>query len=418
MALEEHAGYQISYGITCSSNGTHSSTCNSMAIQMANSSNTTVNSAWNCAANTQFTSASIFGVFTNENDSFMSTFNSVRNYIVKLIIFACLYGIFIIIHDWTLIAYTKEVNNLSFYPQTTDDFRLTNCCMKLAHCCGLFAAPLILYLLLDVIYMMIIYPFKHFILSKLFKCEETHKINGISYVSAAWVGFSRTMMTFATGVFITTASHGFVTAIPPLDPKLCSCQCNYILNPTDFWILFFVTLIFIINNLIFLKSWVSETVHGQYYLYLIRYKLPIQRADSMNVDDITGTIINQSINLDVDRHHGSGYQLMNNELQADLMAKDSNAYIHCTVQKNNEPSRQGKIRISLVFRAAFVGLASCFYAYAVADALYVVGDTNCYSYSFTLTRTIGIIGFFGSCLVCCIPCVSIVQILDRKYTDA
>ena len=80
MMIKKSTGFQISDGIGCRIlyNGSFSSTCNSMAIEMANlssnpsifnSSNITIYPEWNCAAHTQFTSASIFSLFTNTDDS-------------------------------------------------------------------------------------------------------------------------------------------------------------------------------------------------------------------------------------------------------------------------------------------------------------------------------------------------------------
>eukprot|EP01083_Nonionella_stella_P004296 12419_1 len=316
--------YQVIKGISCTKPSSNtmwsgveaSSTCNSMAVQIANLSfnSTTIplNPSWDCTVNVEFKANPFWAIFTNSGHSFTSTFSSVRLYIWAVILFAILYGLFVIIHDATLIYNAKQLKKVTFYPQTEDEYRLrklfVDTCRRVEHTLESFTtngffrcffavispiAMLIAYVVrlalvtLDITYMMVFYPIKSLVHRPL------HAINGFSYVSAAWTGLARTLMVNATLFLLVKSSYGFTTDITSLDPDVCRCQCEYVLRSTDFWVLMFVSVVFCVVNLPFLKSWVSETVHDQHYLYLISYKLSFHHAYAINSKDPTGSMMQE-----------------------------------------------------------------------------------------------------------------------------
>ena len=281
-------------GITCIPTHIHPdyTYCNEITDEMSDMA--TNNDDWRCELYTDYSDASLF-------ESFIFTFSSFTIYFIVLITFVLFYGIFSIIHDWTLVKNKHNLDILSFFPdhQTWQDFRISYFIWKFAShcfcdccCCHIlwvliFVWPILIGFALDMLYPHILWP----IVAMLRSSHQKHKIHTIRYISAWWVGLSLFIMNSGTTTQIAHISSGFSFDIPSKDTSQCRCFCNYIFPESDYYKLLLTTFTFAALTMNFLYSWTMETFYAKHYLYLIKYSLPIEQAHKINPDNCTGSMM-------------------------------------------------------------------------------------------------------------------------------
>eukprot|EP01084_Bolivina_argentea_P189681 326152_1 len=62
----------------------------------------------------------------------------------------------------------------------------------------------------------------------------------------------------------------------------------------------------------FLFSWTMETFHGNHFLYLIKYSLPIEQADRINPGECTGSM------MIIQKETNNNYQLVEDQSDEDI----------------------------------------------------------------------------------------------------
>eukprot|EP01084_Bolivina_argentea_P312335 540734_1 len=276
-----------SQGIICL--GTDQSYCNQMTQEMVNI--TSMNSSktvWQCASYTDYSHKSLFDDISH-----------FRTMFILFIICTALSAIFSIIHDWTLVYYRYELDKLTSYPHI-EEHGFTFLC-KIAesvmnaqqnHCqspnwfkclslCFWIPVYIITFIILAVLMalqfpcIMMLYPF--WVLTIKRSCY------GFSYVSSMWVGISTgLMMLFAVILLFDTG--GWNSTIPSMDAK-CTCSCSFILIKQDLWSFIIVAFGLVLVNAKFLYYWYKESKHGEQFLYLVKYLVPLFRARNINKDN-------------------------------------------------------------------------------------------------------------------------------------
>eukprot|EP01084_Bolivina_argentea_P189682 326153_1 len=310
--------WRVKGGISCVPTGTGAdyAYCNTVTDEMFNA--LTDNVQWTCELYTDYSDKPFF-------ESFIFKFSSFTIYMTILITFVLFYGIFSTIHDCTLANYKSRLDLVSFFPdhQTWDDFKLSYTLWNMCICyCGgctclgyiwvlIIVWPLLICIILDMLYIHIIWPIIVLIQSSYYNKQQQHKIHTISYISAEWVGISCYTMCAATLQQMSYISNGFSFDIPSKDPSQCSCSCNYIFTESDYYKLLFTTFIFVVLTMNFLYSWTMETFHGNHYLYLIKYSLSIEQAHRINPEECTGSML---INLeDSTKNHNNDNKLIDDQ---------------------------------------------------------------------------------------------------------
>eukprot|EP01084_Bolivina_argentea_P249254 417168_1 len=364
-------------GIACSpKHNTDHEYCEYIQYLMVNQSKT--HSEWNCNLHTNYESNNLYNNFPEFS-------------IFLLVIFCAtiLYGIFVIIHDCTLIYYKDNLNMLTFHPIiASKDFYFAHkffikCVKPLQQKfkplnkyikCILFPFLLILMaimynimllvVLLDIIMILILYQIP--IISKCFQLEH-NKIPNICYVSSSWVGLARFMMAMSATMFtFWIVDIGFHKYIPSMAPNQCECSCWYRLRQNNALGFIAVTYTFTILNGKFLYSWYKEacTEHGNYHLYLIKYSVPIHMVNQINPTDVTGSIL-----------HSKG---IINDLSSN-QSEYGNVYFSLnSVNVKNER----KTFLNRTFRFGVVVLAGICFLHYFAQVLIQSAVQNVYGWSF------------------------------------
>ena len=236
--------------------------CNEMAEQIVNNA---TNNAWKCDQYADYSNKYLF------NDIRPFKFN-----LRWLIICTAMFAIFAIIHDCTLVYYKHNLNALKFYPHTRESIFYGSIISR-RHCSKwifYLCFPLVVIsMIAQVCIMLTLYPF--YVLIK------DRSLYGFSYVSSLCVGVSVGNIT-SLSVLVLSTSWQFFKDLESLNPAKCDCQCTYQLLETDLWTFVVLTLGFVLTNVRFLYRWYRETVHGEQFLYLIKYTLPISKAIALN----------------------------------------------------------------------------------------------------------------------------------------
>lgn len=118
-------------------------------------------------------------------------------------------------------------------------------------------------------------------------------VQHICYISAAWVGIARNI-TFQIAMLLSLIGlSGIPRSISSMDGLGydCTCNCSLILQPSNFYTFMTVTYILAIVNILFVIEWYKESVHGQQFLYLVTYTLPLFRVANINNDDVAGNMM-------------------------------------------------------------------------------------------------------------------------------
>eukprot|EP01084_Bolivina_argentea_P309046 534539_1 len=315
------ASYHIQNGIICYPHQTSiddvfapiigrdtSEECNNIADTMANTA--TLNPEWQCEAYTDYTTKNIY-----------NTFASWKFYWIALFILSVIYSVSAITHDWTLIYYKNndrtKLAHVNFLPQTVTDFLFMNYLLKINTKIADFLATknkckrYCGFVIWSVIFIAIVcplaileIPLTHTIRPIIWyfqlKCNNTDQVPHtiakfdmpiISYISASWVGLSRFLMGMTSLFILFFMDDGFSYTIRSYDAMKCYCECNYILPHKTYRKLLVTILLFVALNVLFLYSWVNETIHGHHSLYLIKYTLPIRHAYRINDKDCTGDMM-------------------------------------------------------------------------------------------------------------------------------
>eukprot|EP01084_Bolivina_argentea_P299121 515586_1 len=404
---------QIIRGISCWPITISNVSCNTMAVQMANmASNGSID--YQCNLHTQY----------NSNDSLYSDIILFKLSIIFLIFFSITYGLSAIVHDSTLIYYRNNLKMLTFHPINKIDFYLHTKYILfwkskitplfhggskyLIYCCFpisilFFSLLLLLRFIcfgLDVVWMLGIYPF----ISSCWKIDR-NKINAFSYVSSSWVGVSRFMMLNTTTLMVYFATSAHIEK--PLDAKdasVCRCSCRYVFTPSDFYSFLAVTYIFVLLNAKFVFSWFMESVHGQHYLYLIEYSLPIEIANSINNKDCAGDMMMKKDNL---------YRTdSEKQKQSDLNGHNKQKHIDNSAE-NNDWELEGDIsqkqnRVEFIWRLILMFFVIYSFLF-IGGSMIFIAFFNEYQYSMLLRVILYIIG-----AVICIG-VIIIFFMMRAY---
>ena len=201
-------------------------------------------------------------------ETFIFTFTSFRNYLIVLIIFTIIFGISAIIHDSSLVYYKTQIK---------------------------------------------------------FGFETPKIINRTSTI----VGIARFIMAFSTAMMMLLMVDGFSREIPVGDEfgGDCTCECVYVFRESDYYKILIVTQLFVGVSINFLYSWMKEPIHGQHFLYLISYRLPVEQAHRINPDDCTGdmmidlTTVNRN---DVMKDDGKIMDMMLDKLEMEEKLENQN----------------------------------------------------------------------------------------------
>eukprot|EP01084_Bolivina_argentea_P020162 37510_1 len=244
---------------------------------------------WQCSAYTQFTNTKLSHKFT-----------SFKAYLISLFIFTGIYVLFCIIHDWTLIYYKENLEIVSFLPTVDQEVCLSeylqrkrensNCVMNIVR----YILFIIVILPEWFVMLYTVYPIIHYFGFKCNVSQKRYKVPTICYISSAWVGSARFWMSVSTMLLLYDICDGFSDKISiSLEPERCDCECNYVFHQADYYKLLSVTSIFVVLSIKFLWSWTNEAVHGYYFLYLIKYSLPIKYAHKINPDECSGSMMKE-----------------------------------------------------------------------------------------------------------------------------
>eukprot|EP01084_Bolivina_argentea_P106340 190314_1 len=264
---------------------------------------------WDCGSHTDFSQI-----------SFNETFSSAENYLITVMTLALIYFFFAVIHDSTLIYYKQDLNLVSFIPTNYDEYYLVTTMFRImpywfekfvtyitencnCFCIGILSIVVmglpalalwtvftIIFWLIDLIHMLIVRPIMVCFGMK----QKLYNIPTICYISAGWIGVTRFSMAIVTMLMlIKWSTEAFFTDIPSLNPHLCDCRCVYILKEWDWYKLLGTTVLFTTFNIQFLWSWTMETIHGNDFLYLISYTLPIKYAHRINPEECTGSMMKE-----------------------------------------------------------------------------------------------------------------------------
>ena len=351
-------------GILCApnnNNNANSDYCDSVALSMADV----------CDKYTQFGD--------EEGQSFYYVFDNFFTYLINIGVNAVIYALACMVHDWTLIYYKTQINNVQFGPLDENDFyflsKLTNYFQKKpfdlrgdCNCkkCVMFLPNLFLrigYLFafgMDGFLFLIVHPFVS-LCSK--KYPKKRFISGVCYVSSAWAGITRYGMTLQTAVLMMQA--GTLSKDISSSSTQCSCSCTFVFREWDFYSYLMVTAMFVFSNFLFMLEWVNECIYGQQYLYLLSYTAPIQLVQAVNPDDVTYLlpIQNQNVNVSLP------LQLKQNECDAIRVHKDEDVH------------HMHESDVALEFRLQFLTYSSGMYVVYLATALFIMIADNPYSYS-------------------------------------
>eukprot|EP01084_Bolivina_argentea_P166587 289196_1 len=300
--------YVIQNGISCFDKYNEPSfECDAMTREIINI--TITNSSitqWQCGLHTDYSNKNLYAI------------SPFKQFMWCLVVFAAISTIFSIIHDVTLLYYRHNLNKLISGPHKSDihytfkmvegyhkfgeyyDTKLQNC----NKCARIFLILLLSILLLLpmivflaafnlvffselFVWTMIIYP-SYVLIKQAF--NNKLDCNGFSYVSSMWIGMSSSLMTMSAVFFLLYIALGFEVHVPSLNSHMCDCSCNYILPESSFYSFLLVGGILVMVNLKFLYDWYKESIHGEQYLYLINYTLPLFQATYINKENPAGSM--------------------------------------------------------------------------------------------------------------------------------
>ena len=266
--------------------------CNQLVHSMMNVSNIS-SAAWNCELYTDFSHTNLVDIVPAFRDTW--TF---------FLLYAAISSIYSIIHDFNLVYYRDDLSKVISYPQGRNDIYVTEAILLYVDkypvlkqlCCLCLCIPFLIPFILEVIWALCFRQF--FLLFKsMRKCKlDQLDFSGFAYVSSAWVAISSGLIMFASGI-LTLAAGGFPYRVPSIDPDACWCTCTYLLYQSNLYGFFTAACVLIFINFRFLYNWYKESIHGEQYLYLISYSLPMHRANSINRSDPTGDMFGKSVGV-------------------------------------------------------------------------------------------------------------------------
>lgn len=279
--------------------------CNDMTNYIVNHSST--NTAWQCNSHTDYHHIS----FILSDD-----FKPMYNLFISMVVLSALHAYFAIVHDIGLIEFQKQrkKNNASklpldfltrlvisksiasLYLNTAGNWSETS---KIANYLMIICCPL--EFVLVVLYATIV--FVEFILDALlgpiirFRCKSCNLKHCIHFVeiSSIMVGIARCGIVLCGHVYTLYALLGFSRAIPSPDEDKCQCSCNYIFHRQDFWALLGAAYVITAVNLIFIGTWYEESKDKQWFLYLIKYNVPIWLTGAIRPDHPAGSVLVEDI---------------------------------------------------------------------------------------------------------------------------
>ena len=248
------------------------------------------------------------------NSSLTSKVDDLLVYLVLLCVFAVLYGVFALIHDSAIIykmTHDENPDEIIFFPKNYDSWtkkvlnkyskkmQETNTRSCIVCCileCLFFLIYLVIFLLVgsvESLIVLLLRPFWH--------CYKHWPHFGFGFISISpiWVGVARLGMVMTASWLSLAVFVGFPMPISGYDgiAKIvgtskhnCECSCNYYFGFKDSAKLYFVTVVLIILNIIFLYSWYQEDVKKRSYLYLVNYKLYVTGKSEINTNNPTRMI--------------------------------------------------------------------------------------------------------------------------------
>eukprot|EP01084_Bolivina_argentea_P132812 234376_1 len=240
-------------------------------------------------------------------------FKGFKYALVILIISSAMFSFFCVVHDFAVLYFRNNTNELKFWP--SDSFSnfpllqkldvMNSCIMNSCFTCAtqenvnniigrfiVYIGMILLFILLtpvfliDVIHMLFFYPLYHCIP---FRC------NGLIRMSSAWISISRMLTVVCATLLIIIGCVGVDIDIESIDADNCSCTCHYVLRASQFWGLFIAAYVLLIRTVLFLKLWSEEVERNQFCLYTIRYTVPIWFTNMIQPSDPTETIVDVDI---------------------------------------------------------------------------------------------------------------------------
>lgn len=302
-------------GIICTFVGTKRYTefqnqfCDGIAEEMANQ--TVSHPEWHCHN------------LVDNDSNLVTQFAVMRHTFIALVVSAVIGALFPVLHDWTLIYYQRQdrIQTLVFWPQQSlsEHFGISawmrhNSVQIYTYlvedalsdrsifvyvlvicCCPLIFAVLvvIVFILIPLLFVCLFLEliFRNLLYIALCKCDPLCR--GMIETSAVWVGIARFFVVWYAHSFTFCGYSGILMPIEDPLSTSCTCYCAYALYPWDFAKFLFAAYVLTVSNLLFIKTWKTETHFEHYFLYLVSHPVSIWISGVINKRDTTGSLITE-----------------------------------------------------------------------------------------------------------------------------